>query len=60
MEYSASTIDFFTWDNLRPEADWHPRIKDIVYWGNLSTKVMLTLYSLMQVWTGYVQAIVRH
>lgn len=33
VEYSSSTADFFTWDNLRPEADWHPHIKDIVYWG---------------------------
>lgn len=33
MEYSASVADFFTYDNLRPEEDWHPKIKDVVYWG---------------------------
>ncbi len=33
VEYSASVADFFTYDNLRPEEDWHPKIKDIVYWG---------------------------
>ena len=35
VEYSASVADFFTWDDLRPEATWHPRITDIVYWGGL-------------------------
>lgn len=35
VEYSAAVADFFTWDNLRPEATWHPHIKDIVYWGKL-------------------------
>ena len=33
MAYSASIADFFTWNNLRPTADWHPEIRDIVYWG---------------------------
>ena len=22
-----------SWDTLRPEADWHPHIRDVVYWG---------------------------
>lgn len=22
-----------SWNTLRPEADWHPRIRDVVYWG---------------------------
>ena len=25
--------DFMSWDTLRPEAAWHPRIRDVVYWG---------------------------
>jgi hypothetical protein len=33
VEYSAAVADFFVWDNLRPEATWHPKIRDIVYWG---------------------------
>ena len=35
VQYSASVANFFTWDNLRPAADWHPQINDVVYWGEL-------------------------
>ena len=35
VEYSSAVADFFTWDNLRPEATWHPHIKDVVYWGKV-------------------------
>ena len=33
VEYSAAVADFFTYDNLRPAEDWHPKIQDVVYWG---------------------------
>eukprot|EP00118_Oscarella_pearsei_P028851 m.3100 g.3100 ORF g.3100 m.3100 type:complete len:442 (+) comp9050_c0_seq2:79-1404(+) len=33
VEYSASVAKFFTDTNLEPEADWHPRISNVVYWG---------------------------
>ena len=33
VEYSAAVADFFTFDNLRPDEDWHPKIQDVVYWG---------------------------
>jgi len=34
MEYSYSTLDVYNDMNLRPDnSTWHPRIKDIVYWG---------------------------
>jgi hypothetical protein len=33
IEYSAAVSKFFTWQNLKPDASWHPKIKDIVYWG---------------------------
>lgn len=36
VQYSASVANFFTWDNLRPTADWHPHIPDVVYWGEYS------------------------
>ena len=35
VEYSASVADFFTYDDLRPDEDWHPKIQDVVYWGML-------------------------
>lgn len=35
VEYSAAVADFFTYDNLRPAEDWHPKIQDVVYWGKL-------------------------
>ncbi len=43
VEYSASTADFFTYDNLRPAEDWHPKIRDVVYWGMFS--IATALYS---------------
>lgn len=33
IQYSASVANFFDDKNLQPTADWHPKIKDIVYWG---------------------------
>ncbi len=34
MEHSYSVLDVFDDQNMRPDnATWHPRIKDIVYWG---------------------------
>lgn len=36
VEYSAAVADFFTYDNLRPAEDWHPKIQDVVYWGKLN------------------------
>jgi len=34
MEYSYSVLDVFDDKNLRPDnSSWHPRIKDVVYWG---------------------------
>ena len=33
VEYSKSVAKFYTPENLEPEADWHPRIPGIVYWG---------------------------
>ena len=42
VEYSAAVADFFTWDNLRPDATWHPKIKNIVYWGQLPTHALHT------------------
>eukprot|EP00456_Euglypha_rotunda_P054509 TRINITY_DN4407_c0_g1_i22.p1 TRINITY_DN4407_c0_g1~~TRINITY_DN4407_c0_g1_i22.p1 ORF type:complete len:297 (+),score=47.79 TRINITY_DN4407_c0_g1_i22:115-1005(+) len=33
IEYSASVANFYTDTDMEPEADWHPRIKDIVYYG---------------------------
>ena len=33
VEYSAAVADFMSWSTLRPEAAWHPRIRDVVYWG---------------------------
>ncbi|KAL5471501.1 hypothetical protein EMCRGX_G029624 [Ephydatia muelleri] len=33
VEYSAAVADFITPTTLRPVADWHPPIQDIVYWG---------------------------
>lgn len=33
VEYSASVANYFTYDNLQPTADWHPKIQDVVYWG---------------------------
>ena len=33
IEYSASVANFFTWQNLEPDASWHPKIENVVYWG---------------------------
>ncbi|XP_071103866.1 protein dcd1B-like isoform X1 [Haliotis cracherodii] len=33
VEYSASTANFYDDATLQPLAVWHPRIKDVVYWG---------------------------
>ena len=41
VEYSASVADFFVPDNLRPVAQWHPHITDVVYWGK---HYSLTIY----------------
>ena len=37
-EYSYSTLNVYNWNNLEPynasaDPQWHPRIKDIIYWG---------------------------
>ena len=33
-EYSETVLNVYEWDNLEPYNEtWHPRIKDIVYWG---------------------------
>ena len=41
VEYSASVADFFVPGNLRPVAQWHPHITDVVYWGKY---YILTIY----------------
>jgi hypothetical protein len=33
IEYSASTANFYTDTDMMPEADWHPRINNTVYYG---------------------------
>ncbi len=33
MEYSASVANFFDDENMEPVYDWHPRVKNIVYYG---------------------------
>jgi len=33
VEYSYSTANFFDDTNMEPEADWHPRIPNTVYYG---------------------------
>mmetsp|Transcript_13527 Transcript_13527/g.31136 ORF Transcript_13527/g.31136 Transcript_13527/m.31136 type:complete len:438 (+) Transcript_13527:18-1331(+) len=33
VRYSGSNIAFFDDKNLEPEADWHPRIENVVYYG---------------------------
>lgn len=33
IQYSHSVANFFTWDNMMPQADWHPHIQDVVYYG---------------------------
>jgi len=33
IQYSASTANFFTDTNMKPEADWHPKINNTVYYG---------------------------
>ncbi|XP_067686914.1 protein dcd1B-like [Haliotis asinina] len=33
VEYSASIANFYDDATLQPLAVWHPRIKDVVYWG---------------------------
>jgi len=33
FQYSYSVLNVFDDQNLRPNATWHPKIKDVVYWG---------------------------
>jgi len=33
IEYSYSTANFYTDTDMEPEADWHPRINNTVYYG---------------------------
>lgn len=33
VQYSHSVANFYRWDDMKPEAKWHPRIQDIVYYG---------------------------
>ncbi|KAL3855217.1 hypothetical protein ACJMK2_014437 [Sinanodonta woodiana] len=33
VEYSAAVANFMDDTNMMPEADWHPKIKNAVYWG---------------------------
>nr|KAG5714794.1 hypothetical protein BaRGS_000282 [Batillaria attramentaria] len=33
VQYSASVANFYTDTNLKPEAAWHPKINDTVYFG---------------------------
>jgi hypothetical protein len=33
VQYSASVANFMNDQTLKPEADWHPKIKDVVYHG---------------------------
>ena len=44
VEYSAAVADFFTYDNLRPAEDWHPKIQDVVYWCKV-VNIHLVLWS---------------
>ena len=36
IQYSASVANFYTDTNLKPEASWHPKINDTVYYGQFS------------------------
>lgn len=33
IQYSASVANFYTDTDMEPEASWHPKVKDIVYYG---------------------------
>ncbi|XP_072044139.1 protein dcd1A-like [Amphiura filiformis] len=33
VQYSYAVSNFFDDKNLRPDATWHPKIPDVVYWG---------------------------
>ncbi|XP_077989372.1 protein dcd1A-like [Glandiceps talaboti] len=33
IQYSAEVSNFFDDLNMRPDADWHPKIENVVYWG---------------------------
>jgi len=33
MQYSYSVLNVFDSENLMPNQTWHPRIRDVVYWG---------------------------
>eukprot|EP01006_Ploeotia_vitrea_P021341 TRINITY_DN53706_c0_g1_i2.p1 TRINITY_DN53706_c0_g1~~TRINITY_DN53706_c0_g1_i2.p1 ORF type:complete len:391 (-),score=214.95 TRINITY_DN53706_c0_g1_i2:109-1281(-) len=33
VQYSHSVANFFTDTNMKPEASWHPRIENVVYYG---------------------------
>jgi hypothetical protein len=33
MQYSYSVLNVFDDGNLMPNATWHPKIPNIVYWG---------------------------
>ena len=47
MQYSAKVANFFTPNDLEPEGDWHPRIKDSVYWGKFYH--FMSAYHLLEV-----------
>jgi len=60
VEYSKSVANFFTPENLKPEADWHPRIPGIVYWGKDTTyRPHVSMYLPVQEWTGCALGTVR-
>ena len=42
VQYSASVANFFDDQNMRPDASWHPKIKDVVYFGMRSYLVEKT------------------
>merc|ERR1712154_651 len=62
-EYSHSTLNVYDWDNLEPynasaDPQWHPRIKDIVYWGMdwLCPNYDMTLSQQLQRFYGNINA----
>lgn len=45
IEYSASVADFFDDINMRPAEKWHPKIKNVVYWGMWQFQIPLSINS---------------
>jgi isopenicillin-N N-acyltransferase-like protein len=54
VQYSASVANFFDADNMMPEAPWHQRIPDVVYYGMdwLCPAFSQSLHDQLQVYSG--------